>query len=101
MYLHDGRYVYDAAVVKSPVLAFALKFGHEITAPDAGTICDVFAGIGVRYLFTRYTAQNLQPEPYGGAVDSYAWILGGDAWRHKDPVDRLHFVVGFRFGWKL
>lgn len=101
LYLRDGRYLYDAAVVKSPVLAFALKFGHEITRPNEGTVCDVFIGIGVRHLFTRYTAQNLKPEPIGGAVDNYVWIFGGDAWRHKDPSDRLHFVVGFRFGWKL
>ena len=101
LYLRDGRYRYDAAVVKSPVLAFALKFGHEITAPDDGTICDVFIGLGVRHLFTRYTAQNLQPEPISGTADNFAWILGADAWRYKDPVDRFHFVVGFRFGWKL
>lgn len=101
LYLRTGDYQYDAAVIKSPVLALAIKFGHEITAPDDGNICDVFIGIGARYLFPRYQAQNLQPNTYGGAVDNYVWIFGADAWRYESPAIRPHFVVGFRFGWKL
>ena len=101
LHLRTGEYQYREAVIKSPVLAVAVKFGRELLLANGKRIFDVFIGIGGRHLFNHYFTQGLRPAISIIEFNKLPWFLHSNGWQYEDPAIRLHLMAGFRIGWKL
>jgi len=97
----DGVYRYDEAIIKSPVLSFALIVGKELTIVKGKSFADVFLGLGVRRIFNHYEAKNLRITSIDTPPDDFDWLLPSEGWRFNYPLTRLHVTTGIRFGLRM
>lgn len=97
-YTKTQTFSYTNAVIKSPVLALALKLGVEIPAGKRFFV-DGFVGGGLRAIFTSYQTTNplltsLEPK-------QQTLLKFDDAWLYNYTLKRLHATAGLRLGWRL
>jgi hypothetical protein len=97
-YTKTETYAYTNAVIKSPVLSSALKIGLEVPLGKR-TYFDLFAGGGVRMIFTRYKPSSalltsIKPNEQG-------LLKFDDAWSYNYTLKRIHVTAGLRFGFRL
>ncbi len=89
----DTGAIYSSAVIHSPVLSFAPKFGAEVSLSKT-VFFDMFFGLGVRILFNRYEAKDVSPTR---VFHKREW--GPDAsWRYNQTETRFHLPAGMRLG---
>ena len=97
-YTKTETYAYNLAVIKSPVWSTALKYGAEVPLGKK-TYVDLFAGAGIRMVFTKYNTEtalltSILPE-------ERSFLDFDDAWLYNYTLLRLHLTAGFRFGIRL
>lgn len=100
LHFRNGEYQYREAVIESPVLAPAVKFGRALLSANGKRTFDVFIGIGGRHLFNQYVTQGLRPAFSIIDFNRLPWFLRINGWQYEDPAIRVHLIAGFRIGWK-
>jgi hypothetical protein len=93
----DDTFLYSSALIKSPVLSFAIKTGREYEIGERFLI-DFFTGIGTRTIFTKYEALGVRPATINEPLFAFK---GNPAWRCNCTQTRFHFVTGIRVGAKF
>lgn len=94
-FTRDRTFAFSNARIKSPVLSTALKLGVELPL-GRRTFFDVFAGGGVRMVFTRYDTKtalptSIEPEKQG-------FFKFDNAWLFNYTMLRPNITAGIRFG---
>ncbi|HUC80420.1 MAG TPA: hypothetical protein VMR70_05860 [Flavisolibacter sp.] len=94
-YTRNQTFAYSSAHIKSPVLSTAVKLGMELPIGKR-TFFDLFAGVGVRMIFNRYTTgmalvTSIEPEKQN-------FLKFDNAWLYNYTLVRPHFTTGLRFG---
>lgn len=97
-YTKTQTFSYANAVIRSPVLAAALKTGVELQAGKR-IFVDAFLGLGLRFIITSYSTQgslltSLEPE-------RQTLLSFDDAWLYNYTLKRLHAAAGLRIGFRL
>jgi hypothetical protein len=87
---------YTDATISSPVLTNTIKLGRKINLGKR-LFFDLFIGMGVRVIFTRYDASNLAPAPMLRPVDKI-FPAPDPAWECNCTVARFHPAGGVRVG---
>ena len=93
-----GAY-YSSAKIHSPVLSFAPKFGFELFMGKKWYL-DMFGGIGVRYIFTKYNAQNVRPATFVRGFRDWGYAHES-SWRFNNTQSRFHLTTGLRLGFRF
>lgn len=97
-YTRTQTFAYNNSVISSPVWATAVKIGMELNIGRRAYF-DVFAGAGMRHVFTSYKSENeavTSVEPNKQTIFSF-----DDAWSYNYTLRRLHATAGIRFGFRL
>lgn len=97
-YTKTQTFAYNNAIISSPVWATAVKIGIEVNIGRRAYF-DLFAGAGVRQIFTSYKSENAavtSVEPNRQSIFSF-----DDAWLFNYTLRRLHATAGVRFGFQF
>jgi hypothetical protein len=94
----DSALWYSSAVIRCPVLAFALKTGKEFSFAHSRFYLDAFIGAGVRWVFTDYNATDIR-EVY--LPPSRGFFKNTPEYDAPGTHARLHLTIGIRAGWKV
>jgi hypothetical protein len=90
---------YTDAAINSPVLTNTLKIGRKLYLGER-LFFDLFVGMGVRVIFTRYNANNLVPTPLSQRVDKI-FPAPDPAWECNCTVARFNPAGGVRVGFSF
>ena len=91
LHIEEGFH-FTSAKIHSPLFASAIKMGTEFYLAKNWYL-DLFMGIGVRYINTRYDAQNVRPVSIPPPRE-FGYFK--DAYECDCAVTRLHATIGFR-----
>lgn len=95
--LHEERYRYTRADIRSPIRVIVIKAGVEIPISKR-LFVDAFVGIGARTISTTYS--NVEGEEL--APHQLFEIDGPkSAYRYADTRTLPHIAMGFKFGYTL
>lgn len=97
-YTKNETFAYGRADIQSPVLSSAIKLGLEVPLGKR-TYVDLFAGAGLRFIFTKYAASGVLVTSIEPTKQSF-WRFD-DAWAYNYTLKRIHATAGFRFGFLL
>jgi hypothetical protein len=90
---------YTDATIHSPVFTNTLKIGRKVFLGQRAYL-DLFAGMGVRFIFTSYKANNLSPTPVVRRVDKI-FPAPDPAWECNCTLARFNPAAGVRIGVRL
>lgn len=96
----DSAYNYTSARIKSPVTTLAILFGGKLMTQRRFYL-DLSLGAGVRFISTKYFAENVVRGIHYIPVDKMGWFIPDPAYECNCNLSRFQASLALRAGWKL